>query len=133
MDILKEIYSKDDLIEFYEDNLTFIEIEDAQIENRLRYRSRFLNMSLKEYTKYLGVRLKHLNKKKHTEEYIRNILEKYKLDNNIVKIPPGTRDYFNINKTVKIKGYQGLKEFITSYGFEYKVIRNVPSIDEKYK
>lgn len=133
MEILRMIYSEKNLIEVDEDGIIHIEIDDSKIKNKLSSRAYFLNMNLKEYAQYLGVRFKHLDKRKYTDEYIKKMLEKYKLDNNIVKIPSGTNDYSSIMRMAKTRGYNGLEEFITSYGFKYERIRVLDDINEKYK
>lgn len=133
MEILQIIYSEKDSIEVDEDSLIHIEIGDSKIKNKLSSRAYSLNMNLKEYAQYLGVRFKSLDKRKYTDEYIKKMLEKYKLDNNIVKIPSGTSDYSSIMRMAKTRGYKGLEEFIISYGFEYERIRVLDDINEKYK
>jgi len=135
MEILNTIYSEDNSFKIYdednEDGLTTIDIDDSKLKNRLRSRAKYLNMNLNDYAKSLGFII--LNRSKYTDEYIKKLLEKYKLDNNIVKIPSGTSDYISIFRMAKIRGYKGLEEFITAYGFKYERIREVNSIDEKYK
>ncbi|OOM80467.1 hypothetical protein [Clostridium sp. BL-8] len=135
MEMLNTIYSEYNSFKIYdednEEGLTTIDIDNSKLKSRLRSRAKYLNMNLNDYAKSLGFII--LNRSKYTDEYIKKLLEKYKLDNNIVKIPSGTSDYISIFRMAKIRGYKGLEEFITAYGFKYERIREVNSIDEKYK
>lgn len=132
MEILKIIYSQNSVAEIDEDKLQTIEVEGYKIKKKLSYRASCLNMNLDEYSDYLGIRIKNSDNRKYTDEYIKELLESYKLNNGIVKIPVGCSDYIGILRVATKRGYN-LEDFITSYGFEYERIRDTSYIDRQYK
>lgn len=137
MEILKIIHSEDDSVKIYKeddedkDGLIPIVIKDSRIKSKISYRANYLKMNLKEYSRYLGIKI--LDKRKYTDEYIKELLEKYQLYNNVIKIPIGTPDYIRMIRISKKRGYNGLEELITSYGFEYERIRDAGDTDKNYK
>lgn len=135
MELLKIMY-QDCSIEIFNDEeendgLTPIYIEDSKLRSKINSRANVLNMNLEDYAKYLGFR--SLNKRTYSSEQIKELLEQYKLDNNIIKIPIQSKDYIKIFRIAKNRGYKGLEEFVKSFGFKYERIVGREDINEKYK
>jgi len=137
IEILKLINFQDGAIEIvndeYEENdeLTSIYINNNKLRNKIITRANKLNLNLEDYTNFLGYRI--LNRRKYTDGYIKELLEQYKLDNNIIKIPIESNDYIRIFRIAKTRGYKGLEEFVTTYGFKYERLIGTIDINEKYK
>jgi hypothetical protein len=137
MELLKIMNSNDGSIEklIDEDNendeLTTAYIVDSRLRSKINARAKSLGMSLEAYYKFLGFKI--LNKRKYADKYIKDLLGQYKLDNNIIKIPIQSKDYIRIFRIAKNRGYKGLEEFVTSYGFKYERLVSTEDINEKYK
>lgn len=133
IEILKLIYSDSSICQISKDEngKNTLKIIDSKLRGKINSRASCLKMKINEYVKYIGFEL--VNNRKYTDKDIKKLLSKYLIKDNVVKIPTESREYINIFRIYKNRGYSSLKEFITSYGYKYERIREVGDINRRYK
>jgi len=136
MEILKVIYSDDGACEISEDEFgnKVLNVLDSKFKNKINSRLICLKLKRDEYFEKMG--FKTIDRHIYTDEYIIDLLRKYIIRDNIVKIPISSKDYIKAFRIAKKRGFHGLEKFIENYGFKYERIRYMYSdidVNERYK
>ncbi|ERI95234.1 hypothetical protein HMPREF1982_00375 [Clostridiales bacterium oral taxon 876 str. F0540] len=133
MEIIKLIESEKKLSEIEEDEYgnRILNVLNTELKNKIITRASYLNMKYADYLQSIGFEVN--NKRKYSDKDIVNLLSRYVIGNNLIKIPVNSRDYIRIFRIAKNRGYNGLEKFIEDYGFKYERIRYILDIDEKYQ
>jgi len=133
MEIIKLINSEQNLSEIEEDKYgnKILNVLDTQLKSKIIARANYLNMKYTDYLQSMG--FEATNKRKYSDKDVINLLSKYVINNNIIKIPSNNRDYIRIFRIAKNRGYRGLEKFFEDYGFKYERIRYALDLNEKNK
>ncbi|MEC1526063.1 HNH endonuclease [Neobacillus niacini] len=115
-------YTKEELqlIEALKEHLVYenyTRVKDNDLQSKIRSVASRRDMSVAEFTEFLGYRRLHPNKITKTE--LKETLKKYVVEGNMVHIPCDDPLHYNMANRASRSGYPSLEAFVRSFGFDY--------------
>lgn len=97
------------------DNYT--RVRDNELQIKIRTASSKREMSVENFTEFLGYRRLHPNKITRSE--LKETLKNYVVEGNTVHIPCDNPFHYNMANRASRAGYPSLEAFVKSFGFDY--------------
>ena len=126
-EILKELNLNSDLVNIDENGILEIKIKNSKLERKISStlqsrKDTEYGLNQSRYLEFLGFRKTHNNK--ITDDEVQEVLKKYKDEgSNNIHISTDDLEYHRINNLAHRRGFNSLKDFIESFGYEYKRMR----------
>jgi hypothetical protein len=95
----------------------YTRVKDNSIQIKIRSAASRREMSVAEFTEFLGYRRLHPNKISRIE--LKETLKKYVVEGNMVHIPCDDPLHYKMANRASRSGYPSLEAFVKSFGFDY--------------